>query len=657
MRFITLCVCALGVNALLAQPLKQEVSFKQRFSRATTYMFDQNFNRALHELLILDSLLPDNANIAFQIGYCYLQPPVRARKAIEYLERSSASTTKNYKEGYYKEDKAPVEALKYLADAYHKNYEFDISIATYERFKQELHPNDVESVKEIERQVEMCREAAKLKETPVHMTVTNLGGKINSKFADYRAVVNADESLLIFTSRKRGSTGSLLTDDGRYFEDIFIAEKQDDGSWGEPQPIGATINTSDHEATVGISADGQTLLIYKYDEEGQGDLYSSKLVGDRWTVPQRLGSNINTEFWEPHATISADGQYLYFTSNREGGFGSTDIYFCKKLPTGEWGLAQNCGAIINTPYPEDSPFFHPDGTTLFFSSRGHNSMGGFDIYFSERLEEKKWTKPHNMGYPVNTPGDDIFFMPTTDGKRAYYSSFRSDGFGDQDIYMITFPEFKEIPLTVFKGTVKDAMGNVPEDVFITVTDNETGDLVGNYIPNMMTGKYIIILKPGSNYNITYEGEDLLFHSENLIVPEESNYYEISKAIELQPITVGSTVELKNIFFDYASAHITSASYVELEKVYKTLKNSSHLKIEISGHTDSKGEPNYNMKLSQDRAQAIVDHLVEQGIEKGRLVAKGYGETKPHAPNTNEDGSDNPEGRAKNRRIEMKILEK
>ena len=248
-------------------------------------------------------------------------------------------------------------------------------------------------------------------------------------------------------------------------------------------------------------------------------------------------------------------------------------------------------------------------------------------------------------------------MPSADGKRAYYSSFKEGGYGDLDIYMITFPQQKEIPLTVFKGVLKDENGTVPQDVMITVTDNESGDIVGNYVPNSSTGKYLFVLAPGKNYNITYESEGHLFHSENLYVPDNTAYNEINKAVELKPLVAGAKITLNNIFYEYDKADIKAPeSIAELDKLLKLLNNKKILKVEISGHTDSKGTEEYNKKLSQQRTQSVADYLIKAGVDSNRLVAKGYGPSMPVAPNVKPDGTDNPEGRAQNRRVELKILE-
>lgn len=638
---------------------KTDDNFKKKFAKITSYLFEEKYEMALPVLLEMDSEYPGNANLNFMIGFCYLKSPAgEAKKAIQYFEKASVNTSPDYQEGYYKETRAPMEVVKHLAEAFQMNYEFGAAIATYERYKSDINLKEVSTLKAIDRQIEICNNAMELIKNPVNMTVANLGGTINSPYPDYAPVLTADESTIIFTSRRPESTGGKMTDDGKYYEDIYIAEK-DNFQWQQPKNIGPPINTNDHEATIGLSPDGQQLLIYKYEKEvGFGDIFFSKLIGERWTLPQRFGSDINTQAFEPHASMSADGQFIYFISNREGGSGGRDIYFCKKLPTGDWGLAQNIGSVINSVYDEDAVYIHPNGTTLFFSSMGHKTMGGFDIFFSEFDKENGvWTPPQNIGYPVNTTHDDIFFVPSADGKRAYYSSFKKEGLGDLDIYVITFPEQKEIPLTVFKGVLSDENGKVPKDVLITVTDNESGELVGNYTPNSATGKYLFILPPGKNYNVTYESEGHLFHSENIYVPDNSAYNEINKPVELKPLVSGAKITLNNIFFEYDKTEVKAPqSVAELEKLVKLMNNKKIVKIEIAGHTDSKGTEEYNKKLSQQRTQSVVDYLIKQGVEASRLAAKGYGPSMPVAPNTKPDGSDNPEGRALNRRVELKILE-
>jgi hypothetical protein len=260
------------------------------------------------------------------------------------------------------------------------------------------------------------------------------------------------------------------------------------------------------------------------------------MKGSSWSEPVQLNQNINSSFRESHATVSSDGQTLYFTSDRSGS-GGMDIFRSKRLPTGDWGVAENLGEVLNTKYDEEAPFIHPDGKTLFFSSKGHNSMGGYDIFFSIN-EKGKWSTPMNIGHPMNTADDEYFFVMSADGKRAYYSSSTGQGIGGKDIFIVRLDTDREVPLTVYKGEiVADASGKRPKNVVIKVTDNETGELYGLYKPREDNGRFILILHPGMNYNIAYEANGYLYKSEKLFVPENTSYFEISRAIQLSPVTL------------------------------------------------------------------------------------------------------------------------
>jgi len=627
--------------------------FKKSLKRADRLYDNGQYTGALSQYLDIVKIDSLNSSLNFKIGICYLNSRTEKTKAVTYLEK--AIQCADHKQCTKKEDEAHINAFKSLGDAYHLNYKFDLAIATYEKYKTMLsNKKDQITIEQVNRKIEMCNVAKELVADPVKIKIENMGVNINSPYADYGPVLSADESTLIFTSRRPGSTGGKLDENGKFFEDIYISKKID-SVWSPAVSIGSPINTNGNEAAVGISVDGQIILIYK-DDNGNGNLYSTSLNGDQWTSPKKLNKNINTKGWEPSAFISADGNILYFTSNRKGGYGGRDIYSSEKLPNGEWAKALNLGPTINTPYDEDAPFIHPDGVTLYFSSNGHKTMGGFDIFSSTLSANNEWTLPVNIGYPINTTDDDIYYAVSPDKKRAYYSSFKEGGLGEKDNYMITFAQYKEPPLTLLKGVVTDPYGKAPKAVEITVTDNETEKIAGIYHPNSKTGEYLFILPPGKNYNITYEAKGYLFHSENLDVSLNTNYYIIHKAIQLQPLVVGAKIVLKNIFFDFDKATLRRISNVELDKLYKLLNTNKGLKVEISGHTDSKGSVEYNVKLSKERAEAVVNYLIEKGINKNQMIAKGYGKSKPMADNYNADGSDNTENMQLNRRVELEVVE-
>jgi outer membrane protein OmpA-like peptidoglycan-associated protein len=612
---------------------------------------------AIPMLLSLYKEDPTNMNVAFKLGVCYRGSRRYKAQAIPYFSQAISSVTDDYDGSFYKEKKAPLVAYKYLADAYHINYQFNKAIEAYQKYIAVMveNKNMKEALlKEINRDIEMCKTGQRLVANPINIKIKNLGSTVNSIYADYSPVLSADQSTLFFTSRRAGSTGGLKDDEGNFMEDIYMSSKTTIG-WSQATNIGSPINTESNEASVGISPDGQTILIYK-DDNGDGNIYSTTLNGDTWSTPVKLNENINTKYWEPSAYFSADGNTLYFVSNRPGGFGGRDLYTSKKTPTGDWTKAKNMGSSINTPYDEDAPFIHADGVTFSFSSNGHNTMGGFDIFNSILSNDSIWSEPMNVGYPINTTDDDVFYVISPDGLNAYFSSFREGGFGEKDNYMATFINKKETPLTLVKGTVVDESGKPAKNVLITITDNETEQVVGIYHSNSKTGQFLFILTPGKNYNITYQADNHLFYSENMEIPKDSKYYEVSKQISLPPIVVGSKIVLNNIFFNFDKATLRPQSNVEIKNLLFIMKSNPNMKVEISGHTDSKGSEAYNQKLSEERAQAVVKRLIENGIDANRMKAKGYGKTVPAAPNKNVNGSDSPEGRQLNRRVELKITE-
>ncbi|MEO6304297.1 MAG: hypothetical protein ABIP51_14115, partial [Bacteroidia bacterium] len=402
---------------------------------------------------------PTNMNLAFKIGVCYQNARRERLKSIAYFSKAVTSVSNDYKGSSYKEKNAPLIAYKYLGDAYHWNYEFDKAIVAYKKYISVMEQNnaaDITLLAETNRKIDMCNTGKRLVAAPIKIKIQNLSNTVNSPYADYSAIFSADQNTLFFTSRRPQTTGGEKDNEGNYMEDIYTSSKTKTG-WSAAQNIGAPINTESHEATVGVSPDAQMILIYK-DDMGDGNIYSTSLDGDVWTKPVKLNDNINTNHWEPSAFISADGNSLYFSSNKPGGFGGLDLYVSKRGSDGDWGKAINLGANINTTYDEDAPSIHPDGVTLSFSSNGHNTMGGFDIFTSLLSYDGNWSEPVNVGYPINTTDDDIFYMVSPNGKTAYFSSFREDGLGEKDNYMATFLERKETPLTLIQGTINDEAG-------------------------------------------------------------------------------------------------------------------------------------------------------------------------------------------------------
>jgi hypothetical protein len=510
-------------------------SFSSRFSDAEFHIINENYLLALPLYLELHNEEPENANLNYKVGFCYMNITGEKLLSIPYLEKAVLDVSDRYIEFEASEKHAPVMAYYFIAKAYHHDYKFDKAIEFFEKFRPYIRSKDFDRLDDLDHQIEMCKYGKEIVKSPVNIKITNLGDSINSPYPDYAPGVTADEGMVIFTSRREGSTGGRLTDDGQYYEDIYYAHKKEDGSWEKSRQLGDNISTWDHEAATSVSSDGNMVFIYEAvkSKRQDGDLFFSRLNGDVWSVPEKLGSDINTKYWETHACISSNGQQLYIVSDRPGGFGGRDIYRCNKLPNGEWSKAQNLGPTINTKYDEDGVFIHPNNKDLYFSSNGHQSMGGFDIFISSQNEEGVWGAPSNLGYPINTTDDDVFFVTSADGKRAYYSSDHEGGYGEKDIYMIEMDR-KETDITLLTGKI--FMNGQPKvgDNTITVTTEEDGELYA--ISRARTnGKYVLTLLPGKTYIVTYDVAGFAPHVEKIVVPPGTGYNEIHREVMIKPI--------------------------------------------------------------------------------------------------------------------------
>ena len=641
--------------------------FRTKYNLAENYMSDGNYQDALPVLLYLDTLTPGNPNISFNIGVCYVNSMAEKKKAIPFLERASQNVSLSYV-GYPEDITAPVFAFYYLGRAYMIAYKLDSAIANFDKFKYYLTEKDVALVKDANRQIEMCYNAKKLMANPVNIKIENLGEPVNSPYPDYSPVISADEKTLIFTSRREGTTCGKKDVDGKYFEDIYTAiYDQTSKKWTNLRKIGANINTCGHEASISLSYDGKKLFIYK-DDNGDGNIYVSTFKDDEWGVPEKLPAEINSKAWETHACLSADGNTLYFVSNREGGYGGRDIYMCEKLANGKWSKAMNLGPKINTEYDEESPFILPDGVTLYFASKGHESMGGFDIFTSTLSDDGYWSTPENIGYPINTTDDDVFYVPTVDEKHAYYSSAKEGGYGDQDIYKLSIIAPKKI-VAHLKGIIFDELSYKPIEAKLEVVDSKTNNIIASFNSDDKTGDYYVSLPTGKTYNLTVSSDKYIPHTETFTIPDTIADPDINKAIIMKKVQitqsqkeskimfdnkevlVGERIILNNVLFDFDKYDLRPESTTELDKWVKFLTDNPSIKIEISGHTDNKGGADYNKKLSENRAKAVGDYFADKGIARNRFKCKGYGYDQPIATNLTD------EGRQKNRRTEIKITSK
>ncbi len=641
-------------------------NYTQLFNQAEDYFAAENYTAALSLYMKLDSIdKGSNANTKFKIGFCYLNAPTYKTKSIPYFEEAIKKTTASYAMGDIKETKAPLSTLYYLAKAYHLNYEFDKAIEMYNKYIQTLgnDPKLQSEIDDVNHDIEMCNNAKELMKKPLKATVTNLGPEVNSPYGDYAPLISLDEQTLIFTSRRKGGATDRKEANGMYFEDIYISEyDMDKDKWKPAKLIGTNINGQGHEASVNLSADGLKLLIYK-DDGGNGNIYLSQYKGNAWQSPEYVGAPINTSGWETHACFSSDNRILYFVSDRSGGYGGRDIYKCLRLPNGDWGPPQNLGPNINTKYDEDGVFIHPDGRQIFFSSKGHKSMGGFDIFTSFLDEENGfWTTPNNFGYPVNTPDDEVFMVTTADGKRSFFSSDKEGGQGEKDLYMITYEEFEPRDITILVGKFINYNNADITNNQIYLINTKNNDTIQVLEANPTNGKFGANLPVGTKYRTVYKINNEIIHDEVVEAPKGTKYNVVRREIPYG--TPYDSLRIKDslaalakmcdpkkssfqTFFKYNKKQIDAKSTefkTFIETLAKCLNNNPNMQIEIESSAShvptSTFRTNENLAAKRaDEAKAVIlKALIKAGLKESQI--KFAVSSKVQGPEYNKDAKEN-----------------
>ncbi|EMR01258.1 OmpA family protein [Cesiribacter andamanensis] len=524
-----LLLCLLQLAALAQQP-------SQTVYRAEKLFEIGNYADALKGYQEAIQAGEGSPYLLYKAGRCYLESKQFAEKikALPLLQQAAPGA-----------DKLPAEYQLALGDAFYVNARPLEALQAYERY-QKLVAKDAAKQKTVKERKAQAQLAQEHMSNAKQVALQPLQNGVNTEFTEYNPVVSADESLMAYTLLKPADSRSSQ----KALEQIMLVKKEG-GSWSAPQPLKVS---NFNAGTAGLSADGQQMIIYLQDNTG-GNLYLLKRSGDSWGKPQEMPGDLNSRFVETTASITPDGKTIYFASNRPGGRGGMDIYKTELQPNGSWGRAQNLGPQINTEADEDAPFIHPDGRTLYFTSNGRGSLGGNDV-FRTHLLAGQWSIPQNMGYPINTVANESYFTLTADGSRAYFSTDRPGGRGEQDIYTFSMPEQdRNIPLTMIKGRILAGEREQPVPTKIFVVDVQTGNkLEYVYHPDPKTGNYLIILPPGRNYDLIVKAEGYLPYSINVNIPNQDYFHELYQQIFLRPIkqfdvVVGQEVKVQNAFYD------------------------------------------------------------------------------------------------------------
>lgn len=486
---------------------------------------------------------------------------------------------------------------------------------------------------------------------PVPFNPENMGEAVNSTSDEYLPALTADGQTLVFTRRFPRTGRTTANTDME--EDFYVSVKKN-GKWTKAQRMSEPVNSYDNEGAQCISQDGRTMIFTgcnRKDGAGRCDLYICHREGDKWSTPQNIGMPVNTSNWETQPTFSVDGKTLYFVSNRKGGVGGMDIWK-SELVNGEWSNPVNLGAPINTPGNEKTPFIHFDDRTLYFSSDGHVGMGGPDLFMSKMNDDGSWSEPVNLGYPINTESEESNMIVSADGRTAIYSSDQLGGFGREDLYMFELPEAVRPQATTYiKGTVYDKKSKQRLAADFKIVDLTTKSDVVSATSDPVDGSFLLTMPGLHKYALSVSKEGYLFYSKNFEMTAASIDNPFLLDIPLEPIEVGSSITLRNVFFETAKWDLKEESTVELDKLVMLMGENPKMRVLLEGHTDDVGSDAANQKLSENRAKAVYDYLVQHGVAAARLQYKGYGESKPIADNTTE------EGRAQNRRTVFTVVEK
>ncbi|KPL14260.1 MAG: hypothetical protein AMS26_11410, partial [Bacteroides sp. SM23_62] len=586
--------------------------FKQTFLDAEYAFITEEYEEALQHYLNLLEMDPGNANLHFLTGACYLSIYGEKHKAIPHLEKAIESMTTGYREGSYKERNAPRESLFALARAYHIQHEFNLAIEHYQKYRNIMFKRNFAEVEYVNAQIKSCELAMGMIQQPLDIEFLRMSEQVNQFPSQYNPVVSLDDSTLFY-----------MTDQPQK-RTIMTMRRTIDG-WTDPRSLNGEIGSEGDCYPTCLSFDGKELFLVKRDYMG-ADIYVSFRKEDRWTRMVRLNDHINTDYFETHAFISNNGKSLFFTSDRPGGQGAMDIWVSETTTQGDWGPPVNLGPKINSHYNEETPFLTENGKKIYFSSQGHASMGGYDVFIAEQLPTvqvgpdgiltedaagdemplTQWSLPKNAGYPISTADDDLFYVPRKNGMRGYYAIIIDSISSIRSIYSMLPRRVEEVQIAAIQRGTEIKVEPLPDEIRGTPQETEKDTVV------------------------------------------------------TLPVEVSGTVDpdiyyvLNSIMFEFDSYTLTEAAAQEADRIIEAMRDNPEIRLELTGHADAMGATEYNLQLSERRAQSVADYLSLSGISRERIRVRAAGETEPIALNRYEDGTDSPEGRRLNRHVSLKL---